>query len=146
MTEDNLKPYIVGQKIVLYDETTKKFLVLKANKPEGKKFEAFWKTYFPFDLPGGRIENDETIAEGLARDVREEIGEAVVYELGDIVHAEQMEYIDASVYAVFSLAYYRGGEVALSDEHSEYSWLTAEEVAEHKEIKERSSKEKKKKT
>ena len=70
MTETNLKPYIIGQKIILHDATTHKFLVLKANKPKGKKFEQFWKTYFPYDLPGGRIENGETIAEGLARDVQ----------------------------------------------------------------------------
>lgn len=135
MTETNLKPYIIGQKIVLYDQSTEKFLVLKANKPEGKKFEQFWKTYFPYDLPGGRIENDETIADGFTRDVTEEIGTDVVYTLGDIVHAEQMEYIDSAVYAVFSLGFYQGGEITLSDEHSEFQWLTAEEVANHKEIK-----------
>lgn len=135
MTEANLKPYIIGQKIVLYDAQTKKFLVLKANKPEGKKFEQFWKTYFPYDLPGGRIENGETIAEGFTRDVEEEIGSDVKYTLSDIVHTEQMEYIDASVYAVFSLGYYQGGEIILSDEHNEYHWLSAEEIQNHKEIK-----------
>jgi molecular chaperone GrpE len=135
MTENNLKPYIIGSKIALYDVSTKKFLVLKANKPEGKKFETFWKTYFPYDLPGGRIENGETVEEGFLRDVREEIGEAVQFMQSDIVHAEQMEYIDAAVYAVFSLGYYQGGEITLSDEHSEYHWFTAEEVASHQEIK-----------
>lgn len=135
MTENNLKPYIIGQKILLHDANTHKFLILKANKPEGAKFEQFWKTYFPYDLPGGRIENGETIAEGLARDVQEEIGETVQYQLSDIVHAEQMEYVDTSVYAVFQLAQYQGGDITLSDEHSEYSWLNAEEIAEHKEIK-----------
>lgn len=135
MTENNLKPYIIGSKIVLYDANVKKFLILKANKPEGKKFETFWKTYFPFDLPGGRIENGETVEEGFLRDVREEIGEAVQFTQGEIVHAEQMEYIDTAVYAVFSLGYYQGGEITLSEEHSEYHWLTAEEVADHKEIK-----------
>lgn len=135
MTEDNLKPYIIGQKIVLHDPRTKKFLVLKANKPEGKKFEQFWKTYFPYDLPGGRIENGETITDGLTRDVVEEIGDTVQYELGDIVHAEQMEYLDVAVYAVFTLASYQEGEITLSDEHNAYEWLTDEEVAEHKEIK-----------
>ncbi len=135
MTENNLAPYVIGQKIVLYDQHAKKFLILKANKPEGKKFEQFWKTYFPYDLPGGRIENNETIAEGFTRDVTEEIGSDVQYQLGDIVHAEQMEYLDGPVYAVFSLGYYQGGDITLSDEHSEYHWLTVEEVAEHKDIK-----------
>lgn len=134
MTESNLKPYIIGQKIVLYHPGSKKFLILKANKPKGKKFEQFWKTYFPFDLPGGRIENGETITEGLTRDVKEEIGD-VRYELKGIVHAEQMEYIDSAVYAVFSLGYYQEGDITLSPEHSEYQWMSAEEVANDKEIK-----------
>lgn len=135
MTKNNLAPYVIGQKIALYDPRVKKFLILKANKPEGKKFEQFWKTYFPFDLPGGRIENDETIAEGFMRDVTEEIGSNVKYQLGDIIHAEQMEYTDSPVYAVFSLGYYQGGEITLSDEHETYQWLTAAEVANHADIK-----------
>lgn len=135
MTEHNLKPYIIGSKMVLYDQETKKFLVLKANKPKGKKFEQFWKTYFPFDLPGGRIENGETVEEGFLRDVQEEIGGEVRFKQGGLVHAEQMEYIDTAVYAVFKLGYYQGGEITLSSEHSDYYWLTGEEIAEHKDIK-----------
>lgn len=135
MTENNLKPYIIGQKIVLYDQNTKKFLLLKANKPKGKKFEQFWKTYFPFDLPGGRIENGETITDGLVRDVQEEIGGEVQYQLSDIIHAEQMDYIDTAVYAVFTLGYYQNGNITLSEEHNESLWLSAEEVEAHKEIK-----------
>jgi molecular chaperone GrpE len=138
MTENNLKPYVIGQKLALYDPATQKFLLLKANKPTGKgdakKYEVFWKTYFPWDLPGGRIENDETVEAGFIRDVVEEIGE-VQYSLQSIVHTEHMEYIDGPVYATFSLGTYQGGEITLSEEHSEYQWLTAEEVESHKEIK-----------
>lgn len=139
MTENNLKPYVIGQKLALYDPTTKKFLLLKANKPTGKgdpkKYEAFWKTYFPWDIPGGRIENDETVLDGFMRDVEEEIGGAVQFTLQDIVHTEHMEYIDGPVYATFSLGFYEGGEIVLSDEHSEYQWMTSEEVEAHKDIK-----------
>jgi molecular chaperone GrpE len=139
MTEHNLKPYVIGQKLALYDPETKKFLLLKANKPTGnedpKKYATFWTTYFPWDLPGGRIENDETVAEGLQRDVVEEIGEAVQYSLEDIVHSEHMEYIDGPVYATFTLGLYQGGDITLSEEHSEYQWMTSDEVANHKDIK-----------
>lgn len=139
MTETNLKPYVIGQKLALYDPSTKKFLLLKANKPTGKgdpkKYETFWKTYFPWDLPGGRIENDETVLEGFTRDIVEEIGETVQYTLGDIVHTEHMEYIDGPVYATFTLGLYQGGDITLSDEHSEYQWMSSEEVENHKDIK-----------
>lgn len=139
MTENNLKPYVIGQKLALYDPETKKFLLLKANKPTGKgdpkKYEAFWKAYFPWDLPGGRIENDETVLAGLQRDVVEEIGEAIQYTLGDIVHTEHMEYTDGPVYATFTLGLYQGGEITLSEEHHEYQWMSSEEIANHQEIK-----------
>lgn len=135
MTDHNLKPYIIGQKVILFDQSTRKYLVLKANKPRDKKHEQFWKTYFPFDIPGGRIENGETVEEGFKRDVSEEIGTNVKYELQGMVHAEQMEYTDASVYAVFHLGFYQGGDITLSSEHDEYYWLSLEEVESHKEIK-----------
>ncbi len=139
MTENNLKPYVIGQKVALYDKSTQKFLLLKANKPSGKgdpkKYETFWKTYFPWDLPGGRIENNETVLEGFQRDIQEEIGSAVDYTLGDIIHTEHMEYIDGLVYATFSLGFYNSGEITLSDEHSEFQWMTSDEVENHKDIK-----------
>ncbi len=139
MTENNLKPYVIGQKVALYDPATQKFLLLKANKPTGKgdpkKYETFWKTYFPWDLPGGRIENNETVEAGFVRDIEEEIGKEVIYKIGPIVHTEHMEYIDGSVYACFSLGLYEGGEITLSEEHSEYQWMSADEVEKHKEIK-----------
>lgn len=135
MTTDNLKNYIVGQKIALYDREAKKFLILKANQPAGEKYEDFWKRYFPYDLPGGRIENGESVSIGLKRDVIEEIGDDIRYTLGPIVHEEQMDYVDEAVYATFKLAYYEGGEVTLSDEHASFTWLSPEEVAKNKDIK-----------
>jgi molecular chaperone GrpE len=142
MTENNLKPYVIGQKLALYDPATQKFLLLKANKPQSKngkgddkKYEAFWKTYFPWDLPGGRIEEGETVEAGFTRDVVEEIGEAVHYTLQSIIHTEHMEYLDGPVYATFTLGTYQGGEITLSEEHSEYSWMAAEEVESNKDVK-----------
>jgi molecular chaperone GrpE len=135
MTTDKLKNYIVGQKIALYDHNTQKFLILKAKKPKGKKYEDFWKRYFPHDLPGGRVEEGENLAEGLTRDVTEEIGEEAQYTLGPIIDSQELTYTDEIVIANFYLAHYQGGEIILSEEHEGFEWLTGEEIESHADIK-----------
>ena len=86
-----------------------------------------------YDLPGGRIGSDEleaAYADILARELEEEIGTAVRYELephpvslGRHNYYSKERGCDNSVLMVFFRAKYLGGEVRISEEHVGYEWI-----------------------
>ncbi len=86
-----------------------------------------------YDLPGGRIGSDEleaAYADILAREVEEEIGTAVRYELepypvslGRHNYYSKERGCDNSVLMVFFRANYLGGKVRVSEEHVGYEWI-----------------------
>ncbi|HRF28352.1 MAG TPA: NUDIX domain-containing protein [Candidatus Saccharibacteria bacterium] len=78
------------------------------------------------DIPGGRIEVDEPLEQALAREIQEETGLSL-----RAVHkllAAQDIFVNAKNLRVIRLTYVAEaeGEVALSNEHSDYTWLTIE--------------------
>jgi 8-oxo-dGTP diphosphatase len=84
-----------------------------------------------WDVPGGRIHDNEPILEGLAREVKEESGlESVrfgdvlgVYETFPIIKGE-----DCHIIRVFYSAYTDKTEVGLSEDHDQYAWVTLGEL------------------
>lgn len=73
------------------------------------------------DLPGGRVENEETIQLALRREISEETGLRV--EINDPV--EQWSFYKASDRLINGITFecsYLGGNVNLSHEHKHYFW------------------------
>lgn len=121
--------------MVLYDPVHKKFLVVKDANTETEGYS----TFGPWDLPGGRVEKGEDLKEAVQREVLEEIGE-VGFELGPIVGGCTLkissdEKVLRKVHHYYFGTYHQG-EIVLSDEHSEYRWVTLEEVESNDEFKE----------
>ncbi|MBU0692826.1 NUDIX hydrolase [bacterium] len=97
----------------------------------GGKLLLLRRTLPPHTLvpPGGRLEVDEDPVAGMRREVREETGLEV--RLIGVAHTwfgritEQAEPLIAINY----LAAAGSSDIRLSDEHSEYLWVTREEIA-----------------
>lgn len=105
----------LNQKAIIYNQEGK-ILTLRASY---KKF--LW------DLPGGGVEIPEEHEAGLRREIKEETG----LEVKDIKPLEvHSAYNTAEDYYVVVICYSctaLQGEVVLSEEHTEYKWVTREE-------------------
>ena len=81
------------------------------------------------DLPGGVVEVDEQIEEGLLREVREEAGLDLLP--GSLQLGRCFTYLDGDVssnFLVYVAEVTGDEEVVLSWEHESYQWLTAKEL------------------
>lgn len=118
----------ISQKAIIYDKQTQKFLIAKQSHLE----YTFTKKFGPWDFFGGRInEGEVNLVESVQREILEEssLNSCEILEVVDTYIAENRA---GSLMIVGYLASYQGGDVILSEEHSEYAWVTAEEVAENK--------------
>ena len=111
----------VGVKILLRNKDGK-YLLMKRNPEKYPDVRRRW------DIPGGRINVGLSLKENLDREVNEEvsmkiIGEPVLIAAQDIVipdkHIVRLTYIGETE-----------GEPVLSEEHTEYQWLTVNELKE----------------
>ncbi|MDB5168718.1 MAG: 8-oxo-dGTP diphosphatase [Candidatus Saccharibacteria bacterium] len=91
--------------------------------------------YSNWEVPGGRIEADELLADGLRREVREEIG-PVDFEIGTSVGAdewtptkdgEKLHIVGVFISCTVSSA--EAEKLQLSDEHDDLAWILPEELA-----------------
>lgn len=87
------------------------------------------------DFPGGRVdesERDIPWTEALRREVSEEIGEAVHVDVGQTLFVSKRRYHKEGqvhhIAAIFFECQYQSGEVQLSDEHGDFSWMTMDEL------------------
>ncbi|MDP9195561.1 MAG: NUDIX hydrolase [Pseudomonadota bacterium] len=90
------------------------------------------KSYMPdkWDLPGGTLETGESPVQALTREIREETGLTV--DIGPLVHVynNMIQFPERQGLQMVFLARYTGGEIRLnSGEHSEYLWVTLEDMA-----------------
>jgi len=83
------------------------------------------------DFPGGKLKEDELdLSESLKREVKEETGFDI--EVGELFTAWRVKFPPHPVYKindVFLLGFrckYISGEFKISDEHTDYKWLTKE--------------------
>ena len=82
-----------------------------------------------WDFPGGKVRDKETPREALIREAREEIG--IDVNVVDIFY-EFSNYIENKDYVYTTLVYLSQidieDEIRLSDEHTDYMWITAEDL------------------
>lgn len=86
-----------------------------------------------WDIPGGRIKKDEfdTPLEAIiARKLREELGGAVEYQLGEpkvFFRVERAEHgLEGQMVRIFAVGYeavYKGGEIELGAHHDRMEWV-----------------------
>jgi len=79
-----------------------------------------------YELPGGGIEDDETFAEAVAREVHEETGLIVTTVLGMFPGFDYSTPNKPNVRQFNFLVNTANSNVALSPEHDQYIWLEAE--------------------
>lgn len=119
------KKFFVGIKGVI----TKggKVLLIKASQEvEGREH---------WEVPGGRIDQNESIQEALARELSEEVPSIKNVEQHEILYAHRVQHDvkeDTSLVLIFYRvsAEFENEEILLSEEHVDYKWVTAEEAVE----------------
>ena len=108
--------FYVPQKALI--EKDGKFLIIKRSSDD-RVFPGHW------DLPGGKLEHDESPEKGLKREVKEETNLEI--NVFDPVFS-YLETEFAQAYLTVFECEITSGEIKLSDEHSEYKWATQKEI------------------
>lgn len=88
-----------------------------------------------WDVPGGRIDDNESIEETLAREIWEELPSASMKKIGDIVCAFRVPDLVLDNGGGLTLLVYKvelefaENVIRISEEHSEARWVTFDEAA-----------------
>ena len=109
------------------------FVAVKLFLRDGDKLLITHDIFGAWDLPGGRIKKDEfetSLESVIKRKIREELGPAVKYELGDpnvFFRIERSEHtLGGQKVRIFAVGYdakYKGGKVQLGDYHDKMEWV-----------------------
>lgn len=123
--EDDL--FKLGLKAI-FQNSKSKILFVRTSSERRDKAHDYW------DLPGGKIQKGETIEEALKREVFEEIG-VDKFDMGDLCAVDiskLRKFTDEQDHGLILFAYLCQGDIkqiSISDEHSEFGWFDAEEIA-----------------
>ena len=82
--------------------------------------DAYW------DVPGGRIDNDESLLETLTRELREELPSIGAFKIKEVLGAYRLHknIVDnKGLVLIFHRIEAEHFDVRLSDEHSEFKWV-----------------------
>lgn len=111
----HISPYTHRLAVTAYILRQERFLLLKRNTPP-----RIW------GLPGGRLERDENPKDGILREISEETGLTV-----DLIAPVDIWYGDFGRGIFVSIDYLAidaKGEIRLCPEHSDYCWVTIEDL------------------
>lgn len=111
----------VGVKIIIRNAADEYLLLERAGA-----MPSDGKTYW--DIPGGRINENEPLLEALHREVAEETGLSVMGE-PELLSAQDI-FVEKADLHVVRLTYVGSatGEVVLSEEHGDYKWASKDEL------------------
>lgn len=113
-----MKNFFVGVKAVILNDADE-ILLLHSKK-------GYW------ELPGGRIDDDEELTQALNRELNEELVSIKDIKIGKVIDAVRMPFDlknDLGLVLVFykvKASFYNG--VKIGDEHTNYKWVTVEEA------------------
>ncbi len=98
------------------------FLVLKTVDSDQNNNFSGWET------PGGRLEVEEEIANGLKREIKEETGLSIKILFPFNAFSANVGQED-SIIGINYLAEYSGGEIRIdTNEHSHYQWINISDI------------------
>lgn len=87
------------------------------------------------DFPGGRIDESEQglgMEQALEREIIEELGDSVTYQVTDTAFVAHRTYDDlGQMHHVLAVHYHAkliGGDIRLSDEHATYDWVAPQSL------------------
>jgi 8-oxo-dGTP diphosphatase len=80
-----------------------------------------------WDLPGGNIDRGENTIEALSREISEEV-KIKCSNIKPLITTSFTQEGDVFVMAVIYEADYKEGAVEISEEHSEYKWVSKEDI------------------
>ena len=109
----------VAQKIALFNAKNEILIVrFSQDKRMPEKLRGKW------DFPGGGLEWDESLSAGLAREIKEELGDITIKVAKPLVIWDWVHTADSRIRTVCVL--YKGtfvdGEIKLSHEHDQFQW------------------------
>ncbi len=86
-----------------------------------------------WELPGGKLDNGQSVSDALEREVLEETGlvvvplDKVVYSYSKII-TEPKKYAGMPYVLLVGKVQWLAGEIRLSEEHTEFAWVTKDEA------------------
>ncbi|MBC7512582.1 NUDIX domain-containing protein [Candidatus Saccharibacteria bacterium] len=93
-----------------------------------RRSRSFGEGQQDWDIPGGRIEPEESLDAALTREVYEETG-LQLNTIGTLIAAQDIFVTTKDLHVVrLTYASSATGTVTISDEHSEYVWMTKKQV------------------
>jgi len=117
-----MKTFYVGVKGLIVKE--KSVLILKRERENNS---------YAWDIPGGRIDGEESVEQALQRELREELGDIKKITSEKLLHVFRMPFCFPDGHGLF-LVYFKVSadiaEITLSEEHIGYLWLEKEIVDE----------------
>ena len=111
----------VGVKAFIRNEKGQ-YLVLRKN-PDHNKYATY-----AWDIPGGRIDTGASLIDNLAREIKEETSMELLRDFEPkLIYAQD---IIRETFHVVRLSYlaHADGEVVLSPEHTDFKWVSLEEL------------------
>ena len=108
------------------------FVAVKLFLIDGGRLLITHDIFGDWDLPGGRIKKDEfsvPLEDIAARKIREELGEAVAFKLGEpkaffrVARREARTGEQVQIFAVGFEADYKSGEIELGEHHDKFEWV-----------------------
>ncbi|CAN5143530.1 hypothetical protein BH09DEP1_BH09DEP1_3260 [soil metagenome] len=107
-----------------------KGIIVDSNKVLLLKCKDAKQNYY-WDLPGGRIEEGETIIQALTRELEEELPTITNITVGNLIGAHKLPHKLSSGHGLMLLMYKINAHlptITLSNEHSEYKWVSKNDL------------------